>query len=44
MKRGDEDKRYGWRREKETDLGLRLGEVGAETEGKKQGLKMRGSD
>lgn len=42
MKSGDEDKRYGWRREKETDLGLSLGEVGAETEGKKTGIKDEG--
>lgn len=35
MKSPDEDKRDGWRREKETDLGLSLGEAGAETEGKK---------
>lgn len=43
LKSGDEDKRYGWRREKETDLGLSLGEVGAETEGEKTVIKV-GSD
>lgn len=39
MESRDEDKRYGWSREKETDLGLSLGEAGAETEGKKTGIK-----
>lgn len=43
LKSGDEDKRYGWRREKETDLGLSLGEAGAETEGEKTVIKV-GSD
>lgn len=42
MRSRDEDKRYGWRREKETDLGLSLGEVGVETEGEETGIKDEG--
>lgn len=42
MKSRGEDKRYGWRREKETDLGLSLGEAGAKTEEKNTGIKDEG--